>query len=156
LGFAIKIPDVGRSLKPFDYVVGIPVYNVRGVKSLRFIAVEAKKASGWTLHISAFRDHQIRALDIVESMAPMSSWIAIGFLDMPQMVRDWNRQKLDSKMKAEAYLIPWAMCKRLMGDSSLSYGQLVEDKQKYIMEYGKVGTTYRWYVGETHALFSLI
>jgi len=153
LGFSIKIPDCGRSLKPFDYVVGIPL-TVNGGKILRFVAIEAKKASGWTMPMSVFRDHQIRALDFVENLAPMSSWVAIGFLDMPSMKLDWNRQKIMGRMSAEAYLVPWELCKRInTTEGTISYKRLTESYPEYIMDYGKLGSTYRWYVGKDHPIF---
>jgi len=152
LGFSIKIPDVGRSLKPFDYVVGIPL-SVNGNKILRFVAIEAKKANGWTMPISAFREHQIRALDLVESFAPMSSWVAIGFLDAPKMKLDWNRQRLDKRIRANAFLIPWALCKELVEqDGTVMYKSLIEWYKEYRMEYGKIGSAYRWFVGDKHPI----
>lgn len=153
LGFAIKIPDCGRSLKPFDYVVGIPL-KINGGKILRFVAIEAKKANGWSMPMSAFRDHQIRALDIVDSFAPMSSWIAIGFLDAPNMKLDCNRQKILGAMRAEAFLIPWVLCKQLVAThGSVLYKSLIHSYPEYMMDYGKVRSAYKWLVGEKHPIF---
>ena len=150
LGFSIKIPDVGRSLKPFDYVVGIPTRN--GGRHMRFVAIEAKKAYGWSLPFSQFRDHQVKALNIVESFADLAAWVAIGFLDMPSMKLDWNRQRLEKKLRAEAYLIPWSLCKKLSSGGSLSYKDLHENYSQYVLEYGRVKSSYRWYVGESHPI----
>ena len=155
LGFSIKIPDVGRSLKPFDYVVGVPL-TVNNREILRFVAIEAKKAYGWTLAMSEFRDHQIRALNIVESFATMTAWVAIGFLDMPKMKLDWNRQRLAKKQRAQAYLIPWELCKELAAGGSVKYKDLVENYPEYAMAYGKVGSAYKWYAETDHPIFDLI
>lgn len=149
IGFAIKIPDVGRSLKPFDYVVGVPVNG-----SLRFIAIEAKKATGWTLNNSEILPHQIKALNTVESFAPYSAWLAIGFLDIPSMKLDHNRQKITERRKKEAFLIPWVDAKRIASDTSIGYGEILSVKN-CAMEWRKVrGKYYRWYVPKTHVLFN--
>lgn len=156
LGFSIKIPDVGRSLKPFDYVVGIPV-TVCGNKILRFVAIEAKKASGWSMPLSVFRDHQIKALNIVERLAPMSSWVAIGFLDAPSMKLDWNRQRIDKKMSATAFLIPWTLCKRLVAiEGSVTYKSLITSYPEYMMDYERIGSAYKWLVGKQHPIFFMV
>ena len=155
LGFSIKIPDVGRSLKPFDYVVGVPM-TVNNRKILRFVAIEAKKAYGWTLGMSEFRDHQIRALNIVESFAPMTAWVAIGFLDMPRMKLDWNRKRLETRMPAQAYLIPWVLCKTIAAGGSVKYKDLIESYPEYVMGYGKVRSAYKWYAESDHPIFDLI
>jgi len=89
-------------------------------------------------------------------MAMYTSWIAVGFLDIPQMKLDWNRHAIDTPMQAEAYLIPWNVCKSLMGDGSLLYKDLKETLPKYIMDYGKIKTSYKWHVGKNHPFFSLI
>lgn len=152
LGFSIKIPDVGRSLKPFDYVVGIP-FTISGGKILRFVAIEAKKASGWTMPLSVFRDHQIKALNIVESFAPGSSWVAIGFLDAPKMKLDWNRQRIGGRIRAEAFLIPWVLCLAIeAGEGTISYKTLIDHYPQYMMDYGKVGSVYKWFVGAAHPI----
>ena len=156
LGFSIKIPDVGRSLKPFDYVVGIPL-TVYGNKILRFVAIEAKKASGWSMPLSVFRNHQVKALDLVEKFAPMSSWVAIGFLDAPNMKLDWNRRRIEGKLRAEAFLIPWALCKELIKlNGAVTYKSLIEWYREYRMEYGKIGSAYKWFVGDKHPIHYMI
>jgi hypothetical protein len=151
IGFAIKIPDVGRSLKPFDYVVGVPTNG-----SLRFIAIEAKKATGWTLNNSEILPHQIKALDAVENLAPYSAWLAIGFLDIPSMKLDHNRQKIDGRRKKEAFLIPWVDAKRIASDTSMSYGDIISIGD-CAMEWRKVRKRYyKWYVPKSHCLFNKI
>jgi len=150
IGFSIKIPDVGRSLKPFDYVVGVPVNGM-----LRFVAIEAKKATGWTLNNSAMLPHQIRALNAVDKLAPNSSWLAIGFLDIPSMKLDHNRQKIDRRRKKEAFLISWADAKRISGETSISYGDIIEIENSE-MEWHKFGRMYRWRVPITHYFFKQI
>jgi len=157
LGFAYKIPDVGRSLKPFDYVVGVPIIKDNGTKILRFIAIEAKKASGWTLPYSQMLPHQIRALDIVERMSPYSAWLAVGFLDMPKMKLDWDRNPIEETMRAEAYLLPWISAKVMMSsNTSLKYKDVISKYGSYAMEYGPVKSTYKWTVGKEHPIFYLI
>jgi len=156
LGFAYKIPDCGRSLKPFDYVVGIPIKRNGTNRTLRFVAIEAKKASGWTLPQSAMPDHQIRALDYIERLSRFSSWVAIGFLDAPKMVFDWDRNKIVGKVQATAFLIPWIVCKRLMFEGSLLYKDLIELYSEYMMDYGPYKSSYKWTVGKSHPIHELI
>lgn len=155
-GFAYKIPDAGRSLKPFDYVVGVPIEVGGGKKTLRFLAIEAKTARGWTMPRSSMLPHQEKALDLVESLAPYSSWLAIGFLNMPKMKLDWNRKRLKKKMKAEAYLLPWIVAKAMLREGSIKYKEIIESYPEYIMDYGKVKHSYKWTVGDEHPINSAI
>lgn len=156
LGFAYKIPDCGRSLKPFDYVVGIPIKRDNAHRMLRFVAIEAKKANGWTLPQSAMLDHQVRALDYIERLSRFSSWVAVGFLDAPKMKLDWNRSKIVNSVSATAFLIPWIICKRLMFEGSLSYKDLIELYGEYMMDYGPYKSSYKWTVGKSHPIHELI
>jgi hypothetical protein len=126
IGFSIKIPDAGKSLKPFDYVVGIPV-GLKGYQPiLKFVAIEAKAVTyGWTLNRSAWQPHQRKALDIVDALAPGSAWVAVGFLGIPKMSFDHNRQKIEGKRKKEAYLLRWGDYKSLEGEKSMWYGDII-------------------------------
>jgi len=151
-GFSIKIPDVGRSLKPFDYVVGMPV-SLGNVKMLRFVAIEAKTATGWSLHISKWQPHQRTALDLVDRLAKDSAWVAIGFLDIPKMKLDHNRQRIETKRKKEAYLILWGDYKQLECGSSCSYGDIVNKHGDCELSWGKVGTRYVWTIPPEHPIF---
>ena len=155
LGFSTKIPDVGKSLKPFDYIVGIPVKR-EGKKILRFVAIEAKTARGWTLNINTILEHQWNALDLVESLAEYSSWLAIGFLDIPKMKRDHNRSPIDDRRKAEAYLLWWEDAKYIMGETSISYGDIIEFYPNSAMEWRKVNGYRRWIVPPQHPIFDRI
>ena len=147
IGFSIKIPDVGRSLKPFDYVVGVPVQS-RDSKILRFVAIEAKTATGWTLRGDAILPHQHKALSLVESMARYSAWVAIGFLDMPKMKLDWNRERIDGRLRPEAFLLWWQdflYIKRPNG--GVRYKDIIELYQPSKMDYVKTKSGYRWVPG---------
>lgn len=143
-GFSYKIPDIGRAPKPFDYVVGVPVHR-EGYSSLRFVAIEAKKARGWTLPCSDILEHQERALNIVELMAPFSAWLAIGFLDIPKMKLYWDRKPITARLRAEAYLVPWRLVRDC--DVSIKYEYIASELSEYAMEYKKVRTAYKWIIG---------
>jgi len=146
LGFEIKIPDCSKSYKPFDYVIGVKSFGV-----LRFIAIEAKKATGWTLNNSAVLPHQERALDLLESMCPYSSWLAIGFLDIPKMKRDYDGTKIIKPKKKEAFLIPWRDYLALKGETSISYSDIISVENSSL-EWAKIGKRYAWRVRQ-HSLF---
>lgn len=151
IGFSIKIPDVGRSLKPFDYVVGVPAGGI-----LRFFAIEAKTARGWTMNSSVMLPHQIKALDFVENLAPNSSWLAVGFLDIPNMKLDHNRQQINGRRKKEAFLLPWSMAKSLMGTDSLLYGDLIDTDVKLGMIWKKQRKRYRWSIPKDHLFYKIL
>lgn len=151
IGFAYKIPDAGRSLKPFDYVVGMPI-TIDGITLLRFIAIEAKKADGWSLHKSKWQDHQRNALDAVDRLCPNCAWVAIGFLDIPNMKLDHNRAPIAGRRHKEAYLIRWRDFKEIEGEISCGYGDIAENFADFILEYGKQGSRYLWLVPANHPL----
>ena len=147
IGFSIKIPDVGRSLKPFDYVVGVPILSGES-RILRFVAIEAKTATGWTMRGDAVLPHQYRALDLVESFAPYSAWLAIGFLDMPKMKLGWNRQRLDKPLRPEAYLLWWEDFLSIeRPNGGVRYKDIIELYGSSKMDYVKTGSGYRWVPG---------
>lgn len=157
LGFSIKIPDAGVSLKPFDYVVGVPV-KIDGIHSVRFVAIEAKTARGWTMPSSYMLPHQIKALDAVDKLACNSSWVAIGFLDLPKMKRGYDGKKLYSQYKREAFLLPWSIVKKVMGETSLRYADIASSDylMSFAMEYKKIRSAYRWIVQDDHPIHELI
>lgn len=155
-GFSIKIPDAGRSLKPFDYVVGVPV-SIGGIETLRFVAIEAKTARGWVMPGGSILPHQYKALDLVESLAPYSAWLAIGFLDMPKMSLNWDRQRLDKKMKAEAYLLWWEDAKFIERENgSIRYKDIIRYYKTSRMDYVKVGSGYKWIPAQGGSFYSSI
>ena len=149
LGWAYKIPDAGSAYKPFDYVVGIPHTTEAGT-ILRLAAIEAKKANGWTLARSAWEEHQRSALSYVESLANWSSWVAIGFLDIPAMKLDWNRKRIAGKLDKAAFLVPWRLYLELE-NPSCRYGDLLKYPQ-YEMRYGVRDGKYCWIIEKDHLI----
>ena len=148
-GFEIKIPDCSRAYKPFDYVLGIPTE-----KCLRFVAIEAKRAVGWTLGNSAILPHQERALNLVESLQENSSWLAIGFLDIPRMKRDHTGRRIAENRKREAFIISWHDYLAARGKTSISYGDIVAIENS-ALEWAKIGKRYMWTIPKNHYLFSV-
>jgi hypothetical protein len=152
IGFSIKIPDAGRGLKPFDYVVGIRTI-AGGQDFLRFVAIEAKSVQyGWTLNRASWRSHQRTALDIIDSMSPRAAWVAVGFLGIPVMKRDHNNRKIEKPRRAEAYLLPWSDYKFLEGEKSIWYGDIITCIDSRL-EWEKVGSRYAWTIPPTHSLY---
>lgn len=151
ISFAIKIPDAGKSRKPFDYVIGVP-YDANGRRRMEFVAIEAKKADGWSLPKGKWQPHQITALDFVENMSMDSAWVAIGYLDLPKMKQDWKRKKLVKKIKAWAYLVPWWYFKEHSVNMGLHFSMIVDSCEQYKLVREKVRTQYLWVVPPTHPL----
>jgi len=150
-GFSLKIPDVGNSYKPFDYIVGVPI-KICNTNILRFVAIEAKSARGWTVPVSSILPHQIEALDIVESMAPYSSWVAIGFLDIPKMKLDFKRKRIKKRRRQEAFLLWWVDFKEIMSSGSLPYEEIASIENSSL-EKRKIGTQYKWIIPQEHYFF---
>lgn len=156
IGFSIKIPDAGRSLKPFDYVVGVPIER-GGSKVLRFVAIEAKAAVGWTLRSDALLDHQRHALDLVESMAQYSSWLAIGFMDIPKMKLDWQRRRIDGRMPPEAFLLWWEDAKYIQCvNNTIRYKDIIRYYPNSKMDYIKIGSSYKWVPSQSSLFFEAL
>ena len=153
-GYSIKIPDAGIGYKPYDYIYGVSV-EIAGKRILRLLAIEAKRARGWTLLNSSILEHQIRALDYIESLAPNSAWLAIGFLDIPKMKLNHKRQPILKKRKSEAFMIRWTDAEYIMGETSISYADIITiDRAR--LEWRKVKTRYRWIIPETHYLYDFM
>ena len=150
IGFSIKIPDVGIGHKPFDYIVGIP----RTDGSLGFVAIEAKKAVGWTLNKSSWRAHQRNALDIISKMSPMAAWVAIGFLDIPKMKLDYNRKPIGARRKAEAYMIQWQTYKEIEGKVSISYSDIVNCCSSCTLLLARNNSRRMWEIPSGHPILS--
>lgn len=147
LGFAYKIPDAGPAIKPFDYFVAIPTGGI-----LRFVAIEAKKADGWTLNRSQWQSHQRYAFDILSGMDEDSAWVAIGFLDIPNMKLDHSRKKLLTSGKKEAYLVRWIDYLSVEGEISVSYDDIASGFSGCSLLWGKYKNSYCWLVPESHPI----
>jgi len=147
LGFAYKIPDSGPAIKPFDYFVAIPTGGI-----LRFVAIEAKKADGWTLNRNQWQSHQRYALDILSGLDADSAWVAIGFLDIPNMKLDHSRKKMVGNRKKEAYLIRWIDYLSIEGESSALYDDIASRLGDCSLAWGKYKNSYCWLVPKHHPI----
>lgn len=145
IGFSIKIPDAGRSHKPFDYVLGLHA-ECGDQRMIRFLAIEAKAATGWVVNRATWQDHQRKALDLIESIAPLSAWVAVGFLDIPKMSLTQDRKPIGSK-KTQAWLIPWRDYKRLER-KSVSHKDIADLGDEYSLVWD--AKNYAWIIPGWH------
>jgi len=149
-GFSIKIPDCSKSKKPFDYVLGIPYGDI-----MKFVAIEAKTATGWTLPVSAWQPHQRVALDIVSSRCQSCAWVIIGFLDLPKMKMDCSRKRIVSPYEKEVYLITWADYLYIEGERSCLYADVIKYYPRSGLVWGpSKSNRYAWRIPESHEFFS--
>ena len=149
IGVSIKIPDCSRSHKPFDYVIGIPTEH-----GLRYAAVEAKKADGWSLSRSKWEPHQRDMLDYLSDIDSQSAWVAIGFLDLPKMKRGPNGKSISKRYKKEAFLMTWADYLCIEGDRSCKYADIIAMSSDSSLNWDKIPgrASNSWRVPKTHKI----
>ena len=76
---------------------------------------------------------------------------------MPKMTLGWDRKKLASRMKAEAYLLWWEDALYLERDhGGIRYRDIIRDFSNSKMDYVKIGTAYKWVPARHGAFYDLL
>lgn len=141
LGWAYKIPDAGRSWKPFDFVVGA----IRAEGFPIFLAVEGKTARGGTFLLSRIAEHQRKALNYVgEYLGDCCAWLALHYPHVDGF---------------EPLLLPWCLYKSIesMHEKSIPV-DVWEDFLRWKLEWdlGPIRKSRYWRLPEDHPLKQLL